>query len=132
MQQHKILIADDMQSMRSLMKSILVKAGFIDLTEADNGQAAMTKIQETNFDLVICDWDMPQMTGIQVLESIRADDALYKTPFIMVTANADRDKVTSAINAGTDGYVIKPLQPDTLLKIIAKLLAIPEELVATT
>ena len=131
MKEHKILIADDMQSMRSLLKSILVKAGFVDLTEVDNGRSAMDMIQETKFDLVICDWDMPHMTGIQVLESIRADDDLYKTPFIMVSANADREKVNSAIESGTDGYVIKPLQPDTLLKIIAKLLSIPGDLAAT-
>ncbi|MDH5778876.1 MAG: response regulator [Gammaproteobacteria bacterium] len=131
MKEHKILIADDMQSMRSLLKSILVKAGFVDLTEVDNGRSAMDMIQETKFDLVICDWDMPHMTGIQVLESIRADDDLYKTPFIMVSANADREKVNSAIESGTDGYVIKPLQPDTLLKIVAKLLSIPGDLAAT-
>lgn len=126
MSQYKILITDDMQSMRGMLKSILVQAGFDNLTEAENGQSAMNKLQEEKFDLVICDWDMPRMSGLEVLESIRADESLHQIPFIMVTANSDRDKVTRAIDAGTDGYIIKPLQPDTLLQLTTKLLGIAD------
>lgn len=122
MVQHNILITDDMPSMRGMVKSILLHAGFTNLTEADSGHATIGKLKEEKFDLLICDWDMPRMSGLEVLETIRADDDLYKIPFIMVTATADRDKVKLAIDAGTDGYIIKPLQPETLLQVISKLL----------
>ncbi|MDH5178461.1 MAG: response regulator [Gammaproteobacteria bacterium] len=128
----KILITDDMPSMRTMLKSILIHAGFLNLVEADNGHAAIDLLRESRFDLVICDWDMPRMSGIQVLETIRADDKLQKMPFIMVTANADRDKVTQAINAGTDGYIIKPLQPETLTGLVNKLLGAGESVRAST
>lgn len=126
MEKHKILITDDMQSMRTMLKSVLLHAGFRNLIEAESGQSALEKLKNEKFDLMICDWDMPRMSGIEVLETIRADESLQKIPFIMVTANADREKVSQAIDAGTDGYIIKPLQPDTLLQVISKLLVVPK------
>lgn len=131
MEKYKILITDDMQSMRTMLKSILLHAGFRNLTEAENGQAALEKLKHEKFDLMICDWDMPRMSGLEVLETIRADEAMQKLPFVMITANADRDKVTQAIQAGTDGYIIKPLQPESLLQVVNKLLVLPEPAQAT-
>lgn len=127
-QQPKIIIADDMQMMRRLLKSALVKAGFLDIDEAMHGQELLQKMDETPFDLIICDWDMPKMSGIEALHHIRNNEAHKHIPFVMVTAVSDAAKVKQAIDAGISDYIIKPIKPDqfaTKVKSILTKLELP-------
>lgn len=110
--QAKILIADDSGSMRSMLKAALVKVGFTNFTEVENGQLALQRLRQDDFDLVISDWEMPQMNGMDMLREIRFDETLHKLPFIMVSSISDATKVITAIEEGVDDYVIKPLKPD--------------------
>jgi two-component system chemotaxis response regulator CheY len=124
------MIADDMQMMRRLLKSSLMKAGFVDITEAINGEELLQKMNEINFDLIICDWDMPRMSGIDALRHIRKSDNHRNIPFVMVTAVADASQVKQAIEVGISDYIIKPIKPDVFVEkvklILSKLnLAIP-------
>ncbi|MDH5445147.1 MAG: response regulator [Gammaproteobacteria bacterium] len=126
----KIMIADDMQMMRRLLKSSLLKAGFADITEAINGEELLTKLDEQKFDLIICDWDMPKMSGYDALQFIRKHDAHKNIPFVMVTAVADSEKVKQAIQMGINDYIIKPIKPehfvDKVKNVLSKLdVAVP-------
>jgi two-component system chemotaxis response regulator CheY len=120
----KILIVDDHPQARDLIRSILRHAGF-NCSLADNGRVALAKLKSEHFDLVICDWVMPDLKGIDVLRQIRADEQLKGMPFVLLTAEATKDKVHSAIEAGTTDYIIKPFNADTL---IAKLRGIIEKI----
>ena len=117
-----ILIADDAHSMRSLIKGVLLKAGFVNFAEADNGLAVMQKLEQEQFHLVICDWDMPKMDGIEVLRNMRADESHFKIPFILLTAITDATKVVAAIEEGVDDYIIKPLKPDNFIQRVKEVL----------
>lgn len=117
-QQIKILIADDTSSMRHMLKGMLVKAGFADFAEAENGMVVMQKLKQDRFHLVVCDWDMPLMDGLEVLRNMRADETLHQIPFILVTAIADATKVVAAIEHGVDDYIIKPIKPDDFIQRI--------------
>ncbi len=121
-QQPKIVIADDMQMMRRLLKSALIKAGFQDITEAINGEELLQKLDETHFDIIICDWDMPKMTGIDALRRIRSSDTHKHIPFVMVTAVADAAQVKQAIEVGINDYIIKPIKPDLFVDKVKKIL----------
>lgn len=118
----KILIADDASSMRHLIKGALIKAGFSQFDEAENGQVVMKKLNEDQFHLVVCDWDMPVMDGLEVLRDMRASESLYNIPFILVTATSDANKVVSAIQQGVDDYVIKPLKPNDFIQRVTEVL----------
>jgi two-component system chemotaxis response regulator CheY len=121
----KILIADDMGSMRGILKGALMQGGFTDFTEVDNGQRLLETLRGSgSFDIVISDWDMPKMSGLEALQAVRADERLKHTPFIMVTANAVKEKVEVAIEAGVDDYVAKPFQPDILNMKVKRLLTL--------
>ncbi len=116
----KILIVDDVPSMISIMKTFLKDVGFFRLATAMSGKDALKKMERTQFDLIICDWNMPGMTGLEVLKTIKSDDTLQSTAFMMVTATAELDKVRQAIAFGIDGYIVKPYKANTLYeKIIA-------------
>jgi len=116
----KILIIDDVPSMVSIMKAFLKDVGFFRLATANNGKEAIKKMNRTQFDLVICDWNMPGMSGLEVLKAIKADEALGVPAFMMVTASAEMDMVKEAVASGIDGYIVKPYQPVVLYeKIIA-------------
>jgi len=117
----KILIADDTSTMRSLMKGVLIRNGFTDIDEAENGQAVMQKLAQQPYQLVICDWNMPVMDGLEVLKTMRANDAFSKIPFMCVTAIADASKVVFAIQQGVDDYIIKPLKPDDFARRVIEL-----------
>jgi len=108
----KIIIADDMQMMRRLLKSALIKAGFLDIAEAINGEELLQKLDEAPFDLIICDWDMPKMSGIDALRHIRSSETHKDIPFVMVTAVAEAAQVKQAIEAGISDYIIKPIKPE--------------------
>ena len=117
-----ILVVDDNQPARQLIKSTLALAGYTGITEAVDGSKALDALQKRKFDLIICDWDMPATTGIEVLRAVRADEALSAIPFLMVTANQQRELVEAAIEAGVNDYVAKPYRLSTLNEKTAKLL----------
>jgi two-component system chemotaxis response regulator CheY len=110
----RILVVDDNQPARQLVKSTLALAGYTGITEATDGSKALEALQHRKFDLIICDWDMPGTSGIDVLRAVRADESLSATPFLMVTANQQREFVQAAIEAGVNDYVAKPYRLSTL------------------
>lgn len=110
----KILIVDDFSTMRRIVKNVLHELGFDNTDEADDGKTALPMLQGGNYDFVITDWNMPGMQGIDLLKAIRADSRLAKTPVMMVTAEAKREQIVIAAQAGVNGYIIKPFTPDTL------------------
>jgi two-component system chemotaxis response regulator CheY len=118
----QILVVDDNQSARQLIKSTLAIAGYTAITEAADGNKALEQLRGRHFDLVICDWDMPDTSGLDVLQALRADEKLNRIPFLMVTANQQREFVEAAIAAGVNDYVAKPFRLNTLNDKVARLL----------
>lgn len=110
----KILIVDDMLTMRKIVTKILRELGFVDITEAVDGQEAWERAQTGKFGLIISDWNMPRCSGLEFLKRVRADQNLAHTPFLLVTAEAERDQVAEAIKSGVDQYVVKPFSKDGL------------------
>jgi two-component system chemotaxis response regulator CheY len=120
----KVLVVDDMASMRQLAVSCLNNMGITQVVEAANGQIALKALNSGRFNLIICDWDMPVMTGLELLKAVRADAWLSDIKFIMLTANARVGQVMEAKEAGIDDYVAKPLKPSVLqAKVQRQLLA---------
>ena len=119
----KIIIADDMQMMRRLLKTALMKAGFDDITEAMNGEELLKKLDEVSFDIIICDWDMPRMSGIDALRRIRSSDNFKDIPFVMVTAVSEAAQVKQAIEAGISDYIVKPIKPEVFVEKIKSILS---------
>lgn len=117
----KILIVDDFSTMRRIVKNLLNDLGFFNTTEADDGNTALVELRKGPFDLVITDWNMPGMAGIDLLRQVRADAALAKTPVLMVTAEAKREQIIEAAQAGVNGYVIKPFTAGTLSDKLSKI-----------
>lgn len=109
-----ILIVDDYKTMLKIIRNLLGELGFTNIEEASNGKEAMEKLKTQNFSLVISDWNMEPMTGLDLLRGVRASDALKKLPFIMVTAEAKADNVVAAKKAGVNNYIIKPFTAATL------------------
>lgn len=122
MESFHVLVADDLRSMRNVIKSILRNIGFAELYEAEDGQQSLNLLRKETIHLVVCDWNMPKMTGLELLEAMRADSNLADIPFIMVTAENSKERITQAIEAGTDEYVVKPFNEETLRKKIANAL----------
>ncbi|MCB1790344.1 MAG: response regulator [Gammaproteobacteria bacterium] len=118
----KTLVVDDMSSMRMMIKSVLRDNGIVDIVEAADGEKAVELLAKGRIDLVICDWDMPNMNGLAFLRHVRADAAMARLPFIMLTANADRDHVERAIEAGVSDYLAKPFKPPDLIRKVLRVL----------
>ncbi|MGV8940463.1 MAG: chemotaxis response regulator CheY [Lysobacter sp.] len=116
----RILIVDDFSTMRRIVKNLLNDLGFANTTEADDGTTALVALNKATFDLVITDWNMPGMPGIDLLRAIRADPTLASIPVLMVTAEAKREQIIEAAQAGVNGYVIKPFTAATLGDKLAK------------
>ena len=123
----RILIVDDMERMRTLVKEQVRALGYSNFEYAENGEKAMQMlIQEAYskpFDLILSDWNMPVMTGLDFLKNVRSNRQFDRVPFLMVTAEADRESVLSAIKAGASNYIVKPFTPSTFdqkLQVIAK------------
>lgn len=115
----RILVVDDSPSVRYVIKTMIYDLGAYEVTDVPNGETALRKLKLLRYDLVISDWNMPRMSGIQLLEEMRKDDALKHIPVIMVTAEATRDNVETAAHLGINGYITKPFTPaklDSLLK----------------
>lgn len=117
----KILIVDDFSTMRRIIKNLLRDLGFTNTAEADDGSTALPMLQNGNFEFLITDWNMPGMTGIDLLKSVRADDKLKNLPILMVTAEAKRDQIIEAAQAGVNGYVVKPFTAAVLKEKIEKI-----------
>ena len=110
----KILVVDDFSTMRRIIKNLLKDLGFTNIQEADDGSTALPMLQQGDFDFVVTDWNMPGMQGIDLLRAIRADENLKHTPVLMVTAEAKKEQIVAAAQAGVNGYVIKPFTAATL------------------
>ena len=119
----RILVVDDYALTRAMVQSILKGVGFHNIVNADNGATAVKRLQEQKVDLVICDWRMPNMSGVEFLRHIRSLDGYQQVPFLMLTAEVTRSAVQEAIDAGVSDYVAKPFTADLLLQKISKLMA---------
>mgnify|MGYP003637315062 FL=1 len=117
----KILVVDDFSTMRRIIKNLLKDLGFTNIQEADDGSTALPMLQQGDFDFVVTDWNMPGMQGIDLLRAIRADENLNHTPVLMVTAEAKKEQIVAAAQAGVNGYVIKPFTAATLKEKLAKI-----------
>jgi two-component system, chemotaxis family, chemotaxis protein CheY len=117
----KILVVDDMSTMRRIVKNILKQLGFSNMEEAENGQEALTKLRADSYGFVVSDWNMPVMPGIDMLRAIRADDKLKHIPVLMVTAEAQKENLIEAIQAGVNNYIVKPFTAETMQEKIAKI-----------
>lgn len=107
-QNMKILVVDDFSTMRRIIKNILKEIGYANVDEADDGSTALEKLKGGDFDFVVTDWNMPNMPGIELLRSIREDAKLKSTPVLMVTAEAAKENVMEAVQAGVNNYIVKP------------------------
>jgi len=117
----KILIVDDFSTMRRIIKNLLRDLGFNNTQEADDGQTAWPMLQTGNFDFLVTDWNMPIMTGIELLKKVRGDESLASLPVLLVTAEAKKEQIVEAAQAGVNGYVVKPFTAITLKEKIDKI-----------
>ena len=118
----KFLVVDDYSTMRRIVKNLLHDLGYANVTEADDGNTALPMLQNGSFDFLITDWNMPGMPGLDLLKAVRANDKLKKMPVLMLTAEAKREQIVEAAQAGVNGYVIKPFTAATLKEKIDKIL----------
>ena len=118
----KVLVVDDFSTMRKIVKNNLKGMGFNNIIEAENGQKALEELKKESVGLIISDWNMPVMTGIELLKAVRGDAGLKSIPFIMVTAEGQKDNVMEAAKAGVRNYVVKPFTPDTFSEKLQKVL----------
>ncbi|GLK79234.1 response regulator [Methylopila turkensis] len=109
-----VLIVDDYKTMLRIIRNLLKQIGFEDVDEAADGSEALGKMRDRRYGLVISDWNMEPMTGIELLREVRADEKLNRTPFIMVTAESKTENVIAAKKAGVNNYIVKPFNADTL------------------
>ncbi len=117
----KILIVDDFSTMRRIIKNLLRDLGFTNTQEADDGQTALPMLKNGDFDFLVTDWNMPGMTGIELLRHVRADERLSALPVLMVTAEAKREQIVEAAQSGVNGYVVKPFTAQALKEKIEKI-----------
>lgn len=117
----QILVVDDFSTMRRIIKNLLRELGFNNAAEADDGTSALPMLQTGKYDFLITDWNMPKMPGIELLKAVRADPKLASLPVLMVTAEARRDQIVEAAQAGVNGYVVKPFSAETLKEKIEKI-----------
>jgi two-component system chemotaxis response regulator CheY len=116
----KIIIADDFPEVTRVIRNILKKIGFTNIREADGGKAVLRALKKEKYDLILCDWNMPDIPGIDVLKKIRSDDELKDIPFIMVTAETEKEKILAAIKAGVSNYIVKPFNAETINETLKK------------
>ena len=117
----KILIVDDFSTMRRIIKNLLRDLGLNNTHEADDGNTALPMLKNGDFDFVVTDWNMPGMQGIDLLKAIRADESLRHSPVLMVTAEAKREQIIEAAQAGVNGYIVKPFTAATLKEKLDKI-----------
>jgi two-component system chemotaxis response regulator CheY len=117
----RFLVVDDFSTMRRIVRNLLKELGFVNVQEAEDGVQALSKLRSDTFDFVVSDWNMPNMTGIELLRAIRADSKLKSLPVLMVTAEAKRENIIEAAQAGASGYVVKPFTAATLDEKLKKI-----------
>lgn len=117
----KIIFVEDSPTMRRIIMNSLSKIGFEDIMEAENGVDALEKIGDNDFDMVITDWNMPEMNGEELVKELRGRDKFKNTPILMVTTRGMQDDVMTAIKMGVNGYVVKPFTPEILKKKISEI-----------
>lgn len=118
----RILVVDDFQTMRRIVINLLRQLGFNNVAEAADGKLALDKVMSEDFDLIISDWNMPNMTGLEFLKHVRADANKKKIPFIMVTAEGKKENVIAAVHAGVSNYIVKPFNAATLREKMTKVI----------
>lgn len=118
----RILVVDDAQTMRRIIVNLLRQLGFTNMTEADDGTTAWERLGAERIDLIISDWNMPKMTGIDLLKKVRESETYKATPFIMVTAEGKRENVIAAVQAGVSNYIVKPFNAATLKEKMTKVI----------
>ena len=117
----KVLVVDDFSTMRRINKNLLRQLGYTNIEEADDGSTALQRLKQGDIDFVVSDWNMPKMAGIELLKAVRGDEKLKDTPFLIVTAESDKEKVVEAVKAGVNNYVVKPFTAETLKEKIGKI-----------
>ncbi|AHK78837.1 histidine kinase [Ectothiorhodospira haloalkaliphila] len=117
----KILIVDDFSTMRRIIKNLLRDLGYNNTSEADDGHTALPMLQNGNYDFLVTDWNMPIMPGIDLLRAVRADPRIKDLPVLMVTAEAKREQIVEAAQAGVNGYIVKPFTAETLREKIDRI-----------
>jgi two-component system chemotaxis response regulator CheY len=120
--QLRFLVVDDFSTMRRIVKNLLQELGYANVQEADDGSTALPMLKSGNFDFLITDWNMPQLPGLDLLKAVRADPQLTHLPVLMVTAEAKREQIVEAAQAGVSGYGIKPFTAQTLGEKLNKIL----------
>jgi two-component system, chemotaxis family, chemotaxis protein CheY len=118
----KFLVVDDFSTMRRIIKNLLNDLGYPNVEEADDGKTALPMLQTGAFDFLITDWNMPGMPGLDLIKAVRGDAKLAKMPVLMLTAEAKREQIIEAAQAGVNGYVIKPFTAETLKEKLDKIL----------
>ncbi|MEN6469816.1 MAG: response regulator [Smithella sp.] len=118
----KVLIVDDFATMRKVVRNLLKQVGYEDIVEAEDGVMALKALKSQKIDVIVSDWNMPNMTGLELLKAVRADEELAKTPFLMVTAEALQDNVVAAVKAGVNNYIVKPFTAEVLNDKIKKIM----------
>jgi two-component system chemotaxis response regulator CheY len=117
----RFLVVDDFSTMRRIVRNLLKELGYATVEEAEDGAAALQRLRADRFDFVISDWNMPNMTGLELLKAIRADGTLKSTPVLMITAEARKENIIDAAQAGASGYIVKPFTAATLDEKLAKI-----------
>lgn len=115
-----IRVVDDFSTMRRIIKNILRQLGYINILEADDGTSAMEVLRSEKGDFIISDWNMPQMTGIELLTAVRTSEEWKDMPFLMVTAEGQKENVIEAVKNRVNNYIVKPFTPETLTEKINK------------
>jgi len=117
----KILVVDDFSTMRRIVRNLLKELGYTNVDEAEDGVVGLQKLKGSNFQFVVTDWNMPNMTGIELLKAIRADATLKHLPVLMITAEAKKENIIEAAQSGASGYIVKPFTAGTLEEKLNKI-----------
>ncbi|MEW5889725.1 MAG: chemotaxis response regulator CheY [Pseudomonadota bacterium] len=117
----KFLVVDDFSTMRRIVRNLLKELGFVNVDEAEDGAVALQKLNSQHFDFVVTDWNMPNMDGMQLLQAIRSNPQLKHLPVLMITAEAKRENIIAAAQAGASGYIVKPFTAATLSEKLTKI-----------
>ena len=119
----RVLVVDDFSTMRKIIKNVLRQINMENVVEAENGKHALSVLRSDSIEFIISDWIMPEMTGIEFLKACKDDEKIKNIPFVMVTAEAQKDSVLEAIKAGVDNYIVKPFTPEKLKEVIGNTMA---------
>jgi len=114
----KVLVVDDFATMRRIVKGVLKQRGFSKIIEAQDGSDALDMLKKEPVGLIVSDWNMPNMTGLELLKAVKGDDSLKDIPFVMVTAEGMKENVVEAVKAGVNNYIVKPFTPETFTEKI--------------